>query len=443
MLIPRISDQVKTHAEVLESQVARMYVNVPFSTARVAYRLDYSSGSLQVLEETGLATGTATNSWNPFGASVIPASAVLRVYDSTDGVWATNALSLSVGSISDLRSAGWKQFVFGENVSRQSWRPSISPTFSVPSRRYILFELDDSGDKDCFLVACESSDIVEIRFRVDTAGGPSTAVRVSDLQILRREADRRWRDRTVDAQGSTATAYTPVSDTALPTVGSRIVFGFDNPAYALEQYVFRGIGAAGATFQVRATGADTSMLAVSGYTDPSNHLQTGVPTTTAASPTEFAQSWSVPTGWTKRSYGTLAIEGGSDLVTPALYYLEYEITAVSTIAPSTSPINRVRARQFGAGNVDGFRAFSAKTFRGLNLFLRGPKSGTGDRTLQVSNLSTGDSRTVTIPGASLQGDNLPLAFASPLVVNADEEYGLIPPSGGGAEYQDVEMEYAT
>lgn len=431
--VPLLTDDVEILGRVRESQLSAAYARVMLSADRKVYRLDHAAGSLRIVDDTVPATAGATDSWSPFSSSPIPAGATLRVFDSTDGVWASNELTLTQGSVADLRSTGWKRFTFGPNAARVAWRPSAAPNSAIPSRKYLRFELDDGGDKDSFIVACHASDTIGVYLNVTTAGSTSVAVKVANVVLLRREEDRKWTD-TLAVHTGALVSYTPAQATWMPIVGSEVVLGLDNIGYALEEYLYRENGS-GAVWTVSASGPGDTWIPLTDYVSGSDFHQNGPSALAAAE--HFTSTFTPPATWTKRSLGSLDIEGGAAVVTPSQYWLRYVLTSAASEAPQQTSSYRTRARQYGSANVDGAAFASAISVRAASLHLRGSKSGTGARSLTLANLTTGVSRAMVIPSASVPGDVVPLSFAA-LALAAGDKLGVIP-TAGGASYQDATL----
>lgn len=436
MNVPLISDSTRIKGFLNEVAIQAVYANSVFGQKLKVYRIDNSSGSAQFIHDTVAAKGTAANSFDPFSGSVIPNSATLKVYESTDGDWASSAIVPTLGSIASFKSAGWKRITFGSNAARVAWRPTKNPTLNMPTLKYIMIELDDGGNKDAFIFADEDDDIEAVLFKVDTAGGVGTAVKISDMRVVRKPSLFKYFDLTTRSQGDTAVAYTPISDTFLPIPGGQFIVGFNEIPTELIEYIFRENGS-NTTYKVYATGAGNVLIDItSQFTSSSDFRQNG-PATTTTPPSHFVSTIPSVAGFTKRSLGTLNIEGGATLVTPALYYIVEEIDTASE-QPQQVSIYRLRSRQYGTANTSGLKLTTAKTIRSLTLELRGLKQGTGARALKVANLSTGVSRDFSIPTTAAQGefhtfdfDDIPFA--------ANENLGILRGVSGGATYSDVEI----
>lgn len=430
-----IADNTELCGDLSEVAVDAAYVNSMFSSNPRIYRLDNASGSTQVLDATAAAVSQTPGSFSPFSGSVIPAGATLKVYEATAaGDWASVPLTLISGSIADFQSTGWKLLRFADNEARAAWRPSNSPVLNMPSRRYIMVELDDGGGKDAFIFADDADHLSGIKFRVDTAGGPGTAPLISGVDLLRAEDSFKNFDLTARSAGDLNTAYTPASDTWVPIVGGTAIYGFEGIPREIIEYVFRQNGSA-TTYKVEVTGAGSSWIDItSQYTSASDFRQDG-PVVSTVPAEHFVSALPTVPGFTKRSIGTLKMEAGADLVTPALYYVRMTILA-SNAAPQPVSIYRLRCKQYGSASR-GITMTAAKTLRSATLHLRGPRTGTGDRRLTIANLVTAEARDMTIPNTAVQGDFVHFDFAD-MAFAAAQKLGVLG-STGGAAWQDATL----
>lgn len=447
--LPLIGDNIIGVGAVNESLIASHLTSVRLSTNRAFYRLDRSAGSLNIIDDTANATSSTPNAFLPFGNNVLSAASTLKVYDSIDGVWASNALTVTAFAangtqhatpIACLKATGWCRVVFGTSAQRQAWRPTLDPNANIPSRKYIRFELDDGGDKDSFIVACITSDINQLIFRVDTVGSTTAPVRVSEVQIVRVDADDKWLDLTSVSAGSLTVIPTPTASTWVPVVGQTTLLGFDAIADAVEDYLSRGIDVADG-YTVSVSGAGGSWVPVTDYVSGSNFYTAG-PAALIVSPTapsHFTSTWTPPTGWVSRTLGDLAQEGGGTITTPNKFWLRYVLSSITApFAPRRQPVARSRCRMAGTANSsNGMVATRAHTFTGGTLHLRGSKVGTGARTVTFKNFSTGASRSIVIPVATVQGGAVQFDFED-ISVAVGERYG-VKIINGGATYQDANL----
>lgn len=445
--IPLISDNVAGVGSVNESTIASYLTSVRLSTNRAVFRLDRSAGSLNIVDDTANAVSTTDNAFSPFSTNVLPLAAVLRVFDSQDGVWATNQLSATAfkadgtahsNPIDCLRATGWCRLVFGTNAGRTTWRPSLDPNANIPARRYIRFELDDGGDKDSFIVACLTSDITEIILKVDTLGSASAAVRVSQVNVVRADVDDKWADIADEYDNPVTGIPTPTAATWIPVIGQTTLLGFKDIADAVEEYLSRGVNIADG-YTVSVSGAGDTWIPVTDYVSGSNFYTSGPPVliTSPTLPSHFTSTWTPPTGWVSRTVGSLNAEGGGTITPPARFWLRYRLTSLTApFAPRTQPAARARARVYStATTAGGFVALRDHTFIGASLVLRGSKSGSGSRIIHLKNLSTGASRVITIAASEVQGDTVDEDFAD-MTVRAGERYG-VKFINGGATFQDT------
>lgn len=432
-----LADDVGVLGEVNESLLSEAYLNVIFSSDRTVYALDRTGTSLAITDATTAAISGVANSFSPFGNNPIPTAATLRVYDSTDGVWATNALTITAQDeggnvIADpadaLRSAGWKLITFGTTQNRANWRPTSDPAVNITARKFIRFELDDGGDKDGFIIADGDLDLKAVAINVTTAGGPGSAVKLAEIQVIRRDADSRWADILPLMSGDTSTAYVPPSPDFIPYEGSAILFGFDNVAYALEYYMAQKSGAdVDWKYELSGATAGTWLDITDIYVSGNGHLTQG-PAASTTPLVHTTSAWTPKSGWGKHKL-SLAMEGGTTLVTGARYWLRQTMTTVRSRKPVQRPIYRLRARQYGNANTVGPTFEVAKTIRSATVYLRGAVAGSGDRALHFVNLSSGSSRAVTVPGASRQGGIITANFDN-ITIPIGDRFGVIVGTGG-------------
>ena len=406
--IPFVAPNVELIGSVNESTLDAYFKNVQFSTQRAVYRIDNSSNSTAIIDDTTNATSGTTNAFSPFGTNVIPTTATLKVYDSINGTWASNPLTITLGSINSFKSTGWNKILWGENNSRVAWSPSNNPSLPITLRRYIRIELDDGGDKDSFIVACECTDIVGMLINVTTAGGASTAAKLADVQLIRRTQDIKWVDQTAQAAGSTTSNFVPTYPTFLPQVGLQAHIGFSTIAEAMENYMFRRAGAtAGMTFSVEYSKSGGTFSPLSGYISNSNFLQIG-PDTTQTTAQKYKDTWTPPADWAKQVM-TMPLEGDTTYTSVPLYWLKLTATAVASEAPATTSVARLRAHKLGDSTTVGIKFSSQRTARSVDIWLRGAITGTGAATLALRDLASGDvirTTTLTIPSTAVQGDHI-------------------------------------
>jgi hypothetical protein len=405
---------------LLESDIAAWYGNVSLSSSRRILRLDRSGGlGSGLVDETTAATTPGGATWRPFGSDTIPAGSVLRVYDSRDGLWASNVLNPTSGGIASFGATGWQWIQWGEAdgadgaALRQAWNPSLDPSSGVDSRRYIVLEMDRAGtqsanERDAVLLACAVADIIAVGLDVAVAGSPAAPVEVNEVVLLRRAADRTWLDDTVRVNGSGV--YTPGSDTEILVSGAKVRMGFTGLTEAREVYLHRRAGVDGGF--VHRYSAPSGAWSALAYTSGSANLSTG-PATSQATPTHTTDRWTAPADWTRRA------ETFDGATTVPLYWIEFEAPGVANPAATQSPIYRLRGRTLGETTTSGELWAAARSIRAVHLTLRGPVVGTGAVTVALRDLASGlelRAANLDIPAAVAQGDSLDFILPAPMTI---------------------------
>lgn len=407
---------------VNETLLTAAYTNAVFSTTRVVYRLDRTAGSLNIVDDTANAISGTTNAFSPWGNNVIPNSAVLRIFDSIDGVWASNPLTLAEGGIASFKTLGWNRVVFGENASRQNWRPSPDPASNILSKKYIRVELDDGSDKDSFIFSCGNTDLIALLVNVTTVGSPTAATKLSEMIIVRIPSDYKWVNLTSDLNGSLITA--PADKQHFPYPDTEHRWAFSNPAYGMELYIHRAeANSASATDVHEYLASDGTWKPLAGWSNASNDFTSG-PAAISNTPDKFPVRWNVPSDWASMPL-TVTLEDNTT-GTVSAYWIRERYTAVASYGRENAALYRARARQFGNSNASGFEQRSVTTIKGIAL-ISASVSNTTTAECQLSNLSTGASVAFTIPANPTFPLNIDTAD---LVLQAGERLGLICNSGG-------------
>lgn len=130
-----------------------------------------------------------------------------------------------------------------------------------------------------------------------------------------------------------------------------------------------------------------------------------------------------PSDWASKSQ-TFTTSSGD--VTVAGYYLRERTTAVSTIGPAQIVRSNVRAKQFGNANTAGIASPFALTLKGVTIMEPLSESGSGAVSIQISNLTNGESTTFEIPASPTYPVNVDF---TDLVLAANERLGMFYVSG--------------
>lgn len=392
------------------------------------YRIDRSSGSMQIVDITADAISKTVNQFKPFGTSaqfsdgdefliscgeevqamlfkvdtVAVHNATLRVYDSTDGIWASNLLTVTDEG-NGFKTTGWHYITLPDNASRVVWKPSSDPALAMTSAKYF-------------------------RVKLDGIVSGNTPPQLSEIVLIRKVF--RWADHTTDVNGDTAIA--PAAQTHYPWANSIWTMCFSNPAYRVEVYMhLTQTNVITDTHEYLAS--DDTWKSLSGWVNATNDFTTG-PAVLGNPVQKLPISWNIPADFASKSQ-TFTLNNNST-VTYTGYWIREKTTAVSSYGDHASPRYRLRARQFGSANVTGEQTFSAQTVKGINI-----KSITTPPTTaiecEVVNLTTGKASAFTIPASP----TLPLAIdITDIAFAVGDERGIRVVSGGSAT--GVQYEYA-
>lgn len=392
-------------------------------TSPSVYRLDRSSGSLAIVEDTTNAISTSANAFTPFNSdgdefAVNCAedfqgilfrldtqgnhSATLKVKDSIDGNWASNQLTVTDNSNAFEATTGWHYITIPDNASRQAFKLSNDPTLNTPSGKYILF-------------------------RLDGITGGDTMPKISNLTLIRKNL--RFDDHTTSVNGATVTA--PSEDTHYPWVGSNLMWCTDNPAIGLKIYMHLAASSV-ITDTHEYLASDNTWKTMTGWTNGSNDFTAGP--TVLGNPVEtFDIRHDLPTDWVKKSQ-VVTLDNGSTTTVEGYWVRERTLT-VTSYGPKTNPRYRLRALQFGNANTTGIEALVAETIRGLR-FLSATVPNTTTINGEVINMSTGKSSPFTLAANPVFPIN---ADITDLAIVAGERYSLMEKSGGTA--RNLQMEF--
>lgn len=402
---------------VNESLLTAAYHTKEKCPGAVIYRMDRANGSLNIINDTTAALSTTPNAFYPFGSATFSDgdefivacdeeiqgilinidtigvhAALLKVYDSTDGIWATNLLTVTDGT-NAFESSGWRQIVIPDNASRVAWRPSSDPSLNIPSKKYI-------------------------RFRLDGVVGGNTPPGCSNLVPIRDVF--RYENHTANLNGDTATA--PTADTHYPWAGSVWAWGFGNPAYGAEVYMH--LTSTNAITDVHEyLASDGTWKSLTGWSNDTGDFTNG-PTVLGSPVQKFPIRWDIPADWALMPQ-TLTLDDGTTETTSA-YWIRERTTGVTAYGPFQPARYRVRARQFGNANTGGIAMIQPATVRGMVL-VGATVVNTSACNCQVVNMTTGKSAVATIPASPAMPMNLDTAD---LEFVAGDKLGLVCNSGG-------------
>lgn len=423
-ILPEISPTAGTNSDgVVLGSVSESLLTCAFETQTrclnpVVYRLDRSNGSLNIINDTSDAISGVSNQWKPFGNSTVFSdgdefivacdeevqailfnvttvashSAVLHVYDSIDGVWATNELTVTDES-SAFKLSGWHYITIPANASRSAWRPSFDPSLNVPSKQYI-------------------------RFRLDGIVGGNAPPQCSQIILIRKTL--RYEDRTTSTNGATNTVP-PVAN-LYPWPGSIWQWCFDSRAYGAEVYMH--LAASNVITDVHEyLASDNTWKPLSNWINNTNDFTAG-PTVLGNPVERFTIRWTVPSDWASLPQ-TIIIDDGTT-TTRTGYWIRERTLTVTSYGVHQNPRYRVRARQFGNTNTSGVEMQQSFSVLGVSVTNATIKN-TVDCVCQVANMTTGATANFTIPANS----TLPLNVdTTDLTVSAGQRIGIICSSGG-------------
>lgn len=424
ILIPEVSPTAGLNSDgVVLGSVTESLLSCAFETQTrclnpVVYRLDRSSGSLNIVNDTADAISGTSNQWKPFGSSSVFSdgdefivacdeeiqailfnvttaashSATLHVYDSIDGVWATNELTVTDES-SAFETTGWHYITIPANASRTTWKPSYDPSTNIPAKHYI-------------------------RFRLDGVVGGNTPPQCSQIILVRKTF--RYEDHTSSTNGATNTA--PPADNHYPWPGSIWQWCFDNRAYGAEVYMHLAASNV-ITDAHEYLASDNTWKSLLNWVNGTNDFTAG-PTVLGNPVEKFAIRWSVPADWAVMEQ-TILLDDGTT-TTKTGYWIRERTVTVTSYGVHQNPRYRVRARQFGNANTTGVEMRQSLPVLGVSVTSATVKN-TADCICQVANMTTGATTTFTIPANPV----LPLNVdTSDLTISSGQRLGVICSSGG-------------
>lgn len=434
MIIAELSPTAGTNSDgFVDSTVNETLVTANMDTVEncdndtlKVYRIDRSSGSMQIVDITTDATSGVTNQCKPFGTSAqfsdgdefliacaeeVQAilfqvntaavhTATLKVYDSTDGIWASNLLTVTDNG-NAFKSTGWHYITLPDNASRVSWKPSNDPALAMVSTKYF-------------------------RIKLEGIVSGNTPPQLSEIVLIRKTF--KWADHTTEVNGDTATA--PGAQTHYPWEGSTWMMCFSNPAYRAEVYMSL-IQTNVITDVHEYLAADDTWKSLMGWVNSTNDFTTG-PAVLGNPVQKLPISWNTPSDWDSKAQ--VFILDNDTTVTYTGYWIRERTTGVTTYGDHASPRYRLRARQYGSDNVTGERVFSAQTVKGINIYSM-TTPNVSDINCEIVNLSTGAASAFVVPANPV----LPLAIDIPdIAFAAGDERGRRVVSGGtaiGVQYE--------
>lgn len=393
------------------------------------YRIDRQSGSMQIVDITADAKSGVTNQFKPFGTSaqfsdgdefiiscdeesqamlykvdgVGVHNAALRVYDSTDGVWASNLLTVTDEG-NAFKSSGWHYTTLPDNANRIAWKPSSDPALAMASAKYF-------------------------RIKLDGIVSGNTPPQLSEIVLIRKTF--KWHNHTTDANGDTAVA--PATATRYPWAASIKAWCFSNPAYRMEVYMHL-IQTLAITDAHEYLASDDTWKALTGWSNATNDFTTG-PAVLGNPVQKLPISWNIPADFASKAQ-TFTLNDNST-VTYTGYWIRERTVSVSSYGDHASPRYRLRCRQFGSANVTGEKTFSAQIIKGINIkSITTPP--TTDINAEIVNLTAGTASAFVIPANPV----LPLALdITDIAFAAGDERGIRVVSGGSATGVQYSYEY--
>lgn len=380
----------------------------------VVYRLDRSTGSLNIIEDTVNAVSTSANVFTPFNSNgdeiainceedfqgVLMridtvsnnASGVITVKDSIDGVWASNALAVT-DNTNKFKSSGWHYITIPDNAARKEFKFSNDPTFNTPPGKYITIGLSGMAVGEIY-------------------------PKISNIILIRKNL--RYDDHTTSANGDTAVA--PAEDTHYPWTASAKVWGFANIAYGMEVYMH--LATTNVITDVHEYFAsDNTWKTLNGWVNGTNDFTVG-PANLGDPVQKLPIRWTPPADWAKKSK-TFTLDNGSTVTIDA-YWIQMRTLTVTSYGPKINPRFRLRSRQFGSANTTSIKPLVATTIRGVRI-LSTTISNTTALEMECANVDTGKSSAFTIPINPVFPQNYDFTDVSVL---ANEGYFLICKSGG-------------
>lgn len=417
---------------ISQSTLLGAFNNLFVSTSVYAIRKDTSGSNYVYTDVSTLAVGDVDNGFLPWGtdaefsagdeiwlADVDKDINEIYVQITTPGVWTGTGLSVlesidgdtlvSVGNLVDgsngfRNAAGVYKISFNANADN---RKSITPEFGLTKRKYLVIRPNGFVSK-------------------------TTSPKFKRVWLVSTIVDDSWTDYTsVTNAALTSSDFSSISSQSIfPIVGSEARFAFSKPTIGAYDAIYRGVPN-NYTTTVDYLASDNTWKAISDYVDYSNNF-TNVSTTFSTTPTYYYKKWSMPSDWAAKE---LTLSGQ----TITAYWIRRRIATVSTYGPIPIYLYRRRALSLGDTLSNGIYFKDAATLSYVTYYIGTPS--TSDTVIAFSNATSGQSKSVTIPGNSFDSASLTsgrLDFDSSLNVGAGEEL-LISHVKGLGTLQDVEI----
>lgn len=380
----------------------------------VVYRLDRSTGSLSIIEDTVNAVSASANAFMPFNSNSDEiainceedfqgvlmridtvsnnASGVITVKDSIDGVWASNALTVT-DNTNKFKNSGWHYITIPDNANRKAFKFSNDPALNTPSGNYVLIGLSGMAVGEVY-------------------------PKISNLILIRKNL--RYDDHTTSANGDMAVA--PAEGTHYPWTASAKIWGFPNIAYGMEVYMH--LASTSVITDVHEyLASDNTWKTLSGWVNDTNDFTVG-PANLGDPVQKLPIRWTPPADWAKKSK-TFTLDNGST-VTIEAYWIQMRTLTVTSYGPKINPRFRLRARQFGNQNTTGVQALTQEVIRGIR-FYGATIVNTTEISGNIINMSTGAFVPFTIPANPTFPLNVDI---TDLTIPTGERYGIMITVGG-------------
>lgn len=423
-IYPEISPTAGAASDgVILGSVSESLLSCAFDTriecpAPLVYRIDRSSGGMSIVNDTTVATSGTTNAWKPFGDSTVFSdgdefivacdeeiqailfnvntaathSATLKVFDSTDGVWATNELTVTDDGDA-FRTTGWHFITLPNNANRVAWRPSYDPQQGITAKKFY-------------------------RFRLEGIVGGNTPPQCSKIVLVRKTF--RYSEHTADLNAATNIAPSANLHHLWPE--SLWQWCFTNPAYGAEVYMHL-VHTDVITDTHEYLASDATWKPLAGWSNATNDFTTG-PAVLGDPVQKLPIRWIIPSDWAAMAQ-VITLDDGSTTTRTGHWIRERTLT-VTNYGQHAGARFVVRARQFGNANSTGIEMRQNTTLRGVAL-TNATTVNTALTTLQVVNMTTGASASFDIPANTPVPANFDTAD---LTVNSGERVGVICTAGG-------------
>jgi len=310
----------------------------------------------------------------------------LKIFDSTDGITADRELTGVVDPSDGFRN--------GPDWYKITWNNPGSPSVAfspvpgdIPSRKYI-------------------------RITLDGFTGVTTAPKLGRLVVALATDAHKYTDVTSIANGSLISA--PTLPDYFPDTNEETIFHFSDPAMGAERYVFQERTAGIETVVWEYLASDNTWKPKATINDPSDNA-TVVP---SGSPEQFSMRWSIEDDWVPM-LNSITLTNDT-VYTATAYWMRVRVTAVSDYGFIPSPLQRLRARKFGASTTTGITSPAARTFNYINVISIGGLSG-DDCVTQITNMNTGRSSSFTIPAVPTLPLNVDI---TDIALSAGQKFGI-------------------